>query len=130
VSSTVCKGFTNRPGDGSDGESDGDPITIEAAVKLDTDGSTNRLVGSSDVLPNPTKITIGTSVYVVDTDGSTKHLVGSSDMLPNPTKITIGASVDVVDTEGPVPSCAKVTSILPFYDASTFCLEGNFSKGP
>jgi hypothetical protein len=92
------KGFTNRPGDGSGGESDGEPRTIGAAVELDTEGSTNRLVGSSDVLPSPTEI-------------------------------TIGASVDVVDTECPVPSCAKVTSVLSFSDAATFCLEGNFYKG-
>jgi hypothetical protein len=92
------EGFTNRPGDDSDSDSDGEPITIGSVVELDTKGFTNGLVGSLDVLSNPTEI-------------------------------TIGASVDVVETEGPVPSCAKLTLILPLSDASTFYLEGNLSKG-
>jgi hypothetical protein len=73
VVETEC--FTNRPGDASDGE----PITIGAAVGVDE-----------------TETTIGAPVDVVETEGFTNRPmdfldVGPTTELPNPSGITIGA---------------------------------------
>jgi hypothetical protein len=79
------EGFTNRPEDASDG----DPITIGAAVVVEE-----------------TEITIGAPVDVVETEGFTNRPVDSLDCGPttelyNPSGTTIGASANVVETKGP-----------------------------
>jgi hypothetical protein len=78
------EGFTNRPGEASDGEA----ITTGAAVVVE-----------------PTEITSGVSVDMAETEGFTNRPVDSSDGGPttkieNPSIRTIGASVYVVEIEG------------------------------
>jgi hypothetical protein len=69
------EGFTQRPGDDSDGEPDGDPLTIEAVVdvenwlgNLSDESRTDGVLDDSLV-----GITIGAAVGVVETEGFTNR---------------------------------------------------------